>query len=188
MMLALARFLFPSPFHPHGIFSASGPMVSGGSCGGKRPTRDDIAQAVAKCLFIKPSQQDTTKFFENVGAAVDWEGVRHYTWQAVRSPAAAATLSSHFTAQLAVLDAMLEPQLFIGGAGPCLADLALSVALHACFTAFDDEHKRPPASAYPSQPRHVLLARRARAPGLTAVCNAARPRQQALALAVATGR
>lgn len=100
-----------------------------------------MAEAVAKCLFIKPSQQDKQKFFENVGAKPDWESVRHYTKQAVRSRMAAATLSSHFSAQLAVLDSVLEPQLFLGGSFPCFADLALSVALHACFGAFDDAHK-----------------------------------------------
>jgi len=108
---------------------------------GRGPSRDEIAEAVAKCLFLKPSQQDKSKFFEHVGPTVDWEGVRHYTRQAVRSRVSAATLSSHFTAQLAVLDAALEPQLFLGGAGLCFSDLALYIALNACFAAFDDEHK-----------------------------------------------
>lgn len=108
---------------------------------GRGPSRDQIAEAVAKCLFIKPSQQDKIKLLDIVGSKIDWEVVRKYTQQAVRSPAAAATLSSYYTAQLAVLDEVLEPQLFLGGSTFCFADLALYVALHACFTAFDDTHK-----------------------------------------------
>jgi aminoacyl tRNA synthase complex-interacting multifunctional protein 1 len=108
---------------------------------GRGPSRDQISDAVAKCLFVKPSQQDRVKLLEIVGPKVDWEVVRKYTQAAVRSPAAAATLSSHYTAQLAVLDAVLEPQLFLGGTIFCFADLALCIALHACFAAFDDAHK-----------------------------------------------
>ncbi|EOD27275.1 hypothetical protein EMIHUDRAFT_450238 [Emiliania huxleyi CCMP1516] len=105
------------------------------------PSRDAIAVAVGKCVFLKLAPQDTQKLLAPVGAKVDWKAVRAYTAQAVRSPQAAACLSGHFTEQLAVLNAVLEPKLFLGGASPCLADLVLAVALHGCFAAFDDQHK-----------------------------------------------
>ena len=104
-------------------------------------SRDQLAEAVAGVLFLKLSQQEKQKLFKDVGSKVDWESVKAFTKQAVCSVEAARTLSSHFVKHLSVLNAALEPQMFLGDMQLCTADLACHVALHAALSAFDDAHK-----------------------------------------------
>lgn len=107
----------------------------------KKVSRDELAGAVARVLFIKIDSLLTQKLFAQLGSSPDWETVHFFTRQAVRSPEAARTLSVFFKEQLAVIDAALLPQMYLGGASPCIADIACYVALHAAFTSFDDDHK-----------------------------------------------
>ena len=108
---------------------------------GKAVGREELAGAVGKVLFLKLSAQDKQKLFEKLGDPVDWPAVAQFSRQAVRAPEAARTLSSHYARHLATLNAALEPQMYLGGAQPVIADLACYLALVAIFTAFDDMHK-----------------------------------------------
>ena len=106
-----------------------------------KPSREEIGTAIGAIVFLKLSQQDRSKLFEGVTDPVDWGVISNFTRQALRAPRAAGTLSAHFVAHLQVLHAHLEPQMYIGGASPCVADLVCCVALRAAFEAFDDAHK-----------------------------------------------
>ena len=94
-----------------------------------KPSREEIGTAIGAIVFLKLSQQDRSKLFEGVTDPVDWGVISNFTRQALRAPRAAGTLSAHFVAHLQVLHAHLEPQMYIGGASPCVADLVCCVAL-----------------------------------------------------------
>ena len=96
-----------------------------------KPSREEIGTAIGAIVFLKLSQQDRSKLFEGVTDPVDWGVIANFTRQALRAPRAAGTLSAHFVAHLQVLHAHLEPQMYIGGASPCVADLVCCVALRA---------------------------------------------------------
>ena len=96
-----------------------------------KPSREEIGTAIGAIVFLKLSQQDRSKLFEGVTDPVDWGVISNFTRQALRAPRAAGTLSAHFVAHLQVLHAHLEPQMYIGGASPCVADLVLRAALRA---------------------------------------------------------
>ena len=105
------------------------------------PTRDALVASVGRILFLKLSKEQAQQLLRDAGAAPDWEVVLRFTGQMLTSESAARTLSSHFAANVAVLDAALEPQVFLGGAQPCVADLACYFALIPAMVAFTDEHK-----------------------------------------------
>ena len=52
----------------------------------------------------------------DAGPSPDWKLVSHYTRQAVRDAGTAATIATLFVKECAVLNAALEPQMFLGGA------------------------------------------------------------------------
>eukprot|EP00310_Coccolithus_braarudii_P025847 CAMPEP_0183332306 /NCGR_PEP_ID=MMETSP0164_2-20130417/1524_1 /TAXON_ID=221442 /ORGANISM="Coccolithus pelagicus ssp braarudi, Strain PLY182g" /LENGTH=385 /DNA_ID=CAMNT_0025501009 /DNA_START=22 /DNA_END=1179 /DNA_ORIENTATION=+ len=106
-----------------------------------RASRDELAKAMGAVLFSKLQVTDVSKLFEAVGASADWGAVAQYTRQAIRSTHAAATLSTLYVKNLAVLDGVLEPQMFLAGDRLSTADLVCHVALSAVFASFDDEHK-----------------------------------------------
>jgi len=105
------------------------------------PTRDDLAAAIGKILFLKLSKEQAQQLLKDAGATPDWEVVRNFTRHALSSVSAARSLSTHFAKEVAVLDAVLEPQVFLGGATPCVADLACYIALIPAMLAFTDEYK-----------------------------------------------
>jgi len=104
-------------------------------------SREAVTSAVAGTLFLRLSQEQKKKLFENVGEKVDWDSVKLFTRQALRSVDAARTLSAHYVQQLTVLSSALESQMYLGGSQMCIADLACYVALNAPLASFDDQHK-----------------------------------------------
>ena len=105
------------------------------------PSREALTIAVGKILFLKLSKEDAQQLFKDFGAKPNWESIRHFTRQALTSEAAARLISSHFTEQAAVLHQALEPQVFLGGSAPCVADVACYIALIPAMLAFPDSHK-----------------------------------------------
>jgi hypothetical protein len=105
------------------------------------PSRETLAIAIGRILFLRLSKEDAQQLFREAGAAPDWSLVAHFTRQAVRDAGAAATIATLFVNECAVLDSVLEPQMFLGGMSMCVADLACYVALIAAFSSFPDRHK-----------------------------------------------
>ena len=102
------------------------------------PSRDAIATAIGKVIFLRLSKEDSHALFRE---KLDWAVVQQFTRQALTSTVAAASLSSHFVEHLTVLNAALEPQMYLGGANPCVADVVVLYALIPVMLAFGDEHK-----------------------------------------------
>jgi tRNA-binding EMAP/Myf-like protein len=109
--------------------------------GAAPPKRDELIAAIGKVLFLRLSKEDAQQLFREAGAKPDWKAVQTFTRQMLTSSAAAATLCSHFVAAGAVLNAYLEPEMYIGGMSPCVADIACYCALIPAMQAFDDVHK-----------------------------------------------
>ena len=105
------------------------------------PSRDALSTSIGKILFLKLSKEDAQQLFRDASATPDWKVIAHFTRQTVRTATAAATLATHFVAECSVLDAALEPQMFLGGASISVADIACYIALVAAFEAFPNEHK-----------------------------------------------
>ena len=105
------------------------------------PSREALSSAIGKVLFLKLSKEDISALLKDAGASPDWNIVSHFTRQALTSVQAARTLSTHFVREISVLNDHLEPQVFIGGAQPCVADFACCIALVPAMLSFTDEHK-----------------------------------------------
>lgn len=105
------------------------------------PSREALSLAIGRLLFLKLSKENTQQLFKDAGATPDWSVVAQFTKQVVRTAEAAATLGTHFVNECAVLNAALEPHMFLGGASMCVADLACYMALIAPMEAFSASHK-----------------------------------------------
>ncbi|KOO26067.1 aminoacyl tRNA synthase complex-interacting multifunctional protein 1 [Chrysochromulina tobinii] len=105
------------------------------------PTREELTIAIGKILFLKLSKEDGSALLKDMGATPDWSVIANFTRQALKSTAAARTIATHFVKEVAVLNAQLEPQVFIGGEKPSVADVACYIALVPAMAAFPDEHK-----------------------------------------------
>ena len=100
-------------------------------------TRDMIVVAIGKVLFLKLSKEDAQQLYKEAGVKPDWTVIGRYVRQCLRSKESAASISSHFVSTLAVLNEVLEPQMYLsGGSSPCVADLACYIALISCMQAF----------------------------------------------------
>ena len=93
-------------------------------------SREVVGDAIGRLIFLKLSQEQRKELFQKVPASgPNWGVISRFTQQALRSPAAARTLSTHFVEHMAVLHKALEPQVFLGGASMCTADVVCYVAL-----------------------------------------------------------
>ena len=105
------------------------------------PSREELSIAIGKILFLKLSKEDGSSLLKDMGATPDWSVIANFTRQALKSTAAARTIATHFVKEVEVLNAQLEPQVFIGGEKPSVADVACYIALVPAMAAFPDEHK-----------------------------------------------
>ena len=105
------------------------------------PSKDALAIAIGRILFLRLSKEDQAKLFKPAGEKPDWKDIAHYTRQVVRTSTAAATIATMYVTELSVLNAALEPQMFLGGASMCVADLACYISLIAAMSAFPDRTK-----------------------------------------------
>jgi methionine--tRNA ligase beta chain len=119
----------------------NGAIGDDGTLARKMPTREELTIAIGKILFLKLSKEDGSALLKDMGATPDWSVIANFTRQALKSTAAARTIATHFVKEVAVLNAQLEPQVFIGGEKPSVADVACYIALVPAMAAFPDEHK-----------------------------------------------
>mmetsp|Transcript_36681 Transcript_36681/g.96853 ORF Transcript_36681/g.96853 Transcript_36681/m.96853 type:complete len:274 (-) Transcript_36681:434-1255(-) len=105
------------------------------------PSRDRLGEAIGKIIFLKLSKEDISVLLKDAGASPDWKTVSHYTRQALTSVDAARSIATLFVHEVTVINELLEPQVFIGGMQPCMADLVCCIALGPVMLAFPDDHK-----------------------------------------------
>ena len=109
-------------------------------------SRADLGAAIGAVLFLKLSQQDVQRLFKEFKADA-WAEVAFFTRQALTSKIAATTLSTHFLKNVGVISAALEPQMYLGGNAPTVADVACYLALTPVFASFTDDYKWALANA-----------------------------------------
>ena len=83
------------------------------------PSRDALSASIGKILFLRLSKEDVQKLLTGAGEKPDWAAIKNFTRQTIKQPDAAATLSTMFVTELAVLNATLEPQMFLAGLTTC---------------------------------------------------------------------